>query len=35
MTRLEYLINVMDNVEDPDGDHEPGIVPISFIISRL
>ncbi|MDH7554170.1 MAG: hypothetical protein QHH74_10975 [Spirochaetota bacterium] len=26
MTRLEYLINIMDNVEDPDGDHEPSYI---------
>ena len=26
MTDLEYLINIMDNVEDPDGDHEPSYI---------
>lgn len=26
MTDLEYLINILDNVEDPEGDHEPSYI---------
>lgn len=32
MTDLEYLRNVMDNAEDPDGDHEPSYLMMWLMI---
>jgi|YNPMSStandDraft_1061717.scaffolds.fasta_scaffold17404_3 hypothetical protein len=32
MTDLEYLQHVMDNVEDPEGDHEPSFMTMWLLL---